>query len=170
LKDYHAAEKDWTESMKEARQVGDARTELHSLSKLTFLSFYHSVKDFPGWRDFDRWYRHNYRQQYETYFELLTGLFYTYLGHLTFKVEDIKNTVRYYNRGLPLLIQSGIHNPFDLICQLDFVEREIFPLVSSECIQQVGELLQEPQHAEMYDMTALAYFKEWSGWKTTSSE
>lgn len=165
LKDYQAAEKNWIESMKEARQVGDARTALHSLCKLTHLSFYHPVKNFPGWQDFDRWYRHNYRRQYQTYFELLTGLFYTYLGHLTFKAEDIKNTVKHYNRGLPLLTQSGMHNPFNLIYQLDFVEREIFPLVSSECIQQVGKLLQDPQHAGTYDMIALAYFKEWSGWK-----
>lgn len=165
LKDYHAAEKNWIESMKEAQQVGDARTVLHSLSKLAHLSFYHPVENFQGWRDFDRWYRHKYRQQFQTYFELLTGLFYTYLGHLTFKAEDIKNTVTHYNRGLPLLTQSGIHNPFNLIYQLDFIEREIFPLVSSECIQQVGELLQEPKHAGTYDMIALAYFKEWSGWK-----
>lgn len=165
LHDYPSAEKTWKEAMKDAEQVGDALNEFRNLCNLVRLAFYHPVKDFAGWQDFERWYKFEYRRRYQVYFQNVVGLFYTYLGHLALQAQDISNAVSLYQRGLPPLAESITYRPFTLTDQLDFIEQEILPHLSCEDARQFGATLQTYWLEGMYEMIALKYFREWSSWK-----
>lgn len=162
LKDYEATERVWLDSLGEARQVGDAFNEFHSLSDLARLAFYHSIERFPDWKAFETYYTRDYRRQYQSpHFGVLIGLFYTFLGHLAFQAENIAETIRLYERGLPVLAEYGTYHPFNLTGQLDFVQREIAPRASSACLHEVAHALQEFWLGGNFDMLALNYFREW---------
>ena len=165
LKDYPATEKAWLQSAKEARQVGDAFSVFHSMSDLARLTFYHSVEQYPTWQDFERWYRRDYRRRFPTtQFDILDGLFYTNLGHLALKNEEVKDAIRLYERGLFVLTQRGTFASFNLLGQLDFIENKILPHISPASIRQVGDALKQTWIAREYDVAALAYFHEWDCW------
>jgi len=171
LKNYEAAKRVWLESLHEARQVGDAFQEFHSLTDLTRLALYHPLEEFPDWKAFETYYNRNYRRHYQSpHFEILVGLFYTYLGHLAFRHEERSEALRFYERGLPVLSEHGTYPPFNLISQLDFVEQEILPQVSKDCVREVANHLREYWLSGMFDMLAFNYFRRWSHWEETGAE
>lgn len=166
LKNYDLTEHNWIKSMGCARQVGDAFNEFHSLSDLARLAFYAPVKLFPNWQTFENYYKYTYRRQYpSTHFDVLEGLFFTFLGHLALKQEEIEHAVALYMRGLPILAQHSTYKPFNVIGQLDFIEQGILPFIASESIRQVSSQLKEQWFVGSYNLLALNYFRKWSHWK-----
>lgn len=170
LKKYQAAEDDWQESLMEARQVGDAFTELNSLSNLARLALCHPVRRFATWQDFKRWYDNDYQQRYEARSQPLMGLYYTYLGHLALKEEEVESAVALYEQGLSILAQTGRRGPLNLTNQLDFIENEILPSLPSKTTRQLGEMLKRTWTVDAYDVLAKIYFREWSRWPEQGRE
>ncbi len=164
LKDYQPAEKNWKQGMSEARQVGDARSELRSLSNLARLTFYHTIEQFSDWQSFEHHYRRDYRRRYQTHFEHLVGLFYVCLGNLALKGKDVESAIRLYERGLPILAQTGSYSPFNLTGQLNFIQQEVLPVISPQYISELGETLKKMWIDGAHDVIALSYFRDWINW------
>lgn len=154
----------WLQSMDEARQTGDAFTELHSLSDLARAAFYQKVERFPHWEDFEAHYKSDYRRRHRGfYYQVLHGLFYTYLGHLALQDGQFDDAKRLYESGLSILAQTGTYGGFNLAGQLDFIDSEVLPQISSpEVAQKLGLALQEVWSERVQDLTALAYFRKWT--------
>jgi hypothetical protein len=160
----------WLRSMQEAKQVGDAFTEFHSLSDLARLAFFHQLKKFPRWRDFETYYRRDYRRRYPgLYFEILRGLFHTYLGHLAFKNGQIEEAVRLYDSGLSILSQTGTYAFFNIAGQLAFIEETVLPEIPSEAVQEMGTKLMEAWRKRSQDVAPMAYFHRWARWNVEKS-
>ncbi|MBN1284488.1 MAG: ATP-binding protein [Anaerolineae bacterium] len=162
LGNYESAARIWGQSVDESQKVGDAYSELKGLGHLARLAFHYPVKDFPTWQDFERHYKRNYRQRYPTaHFETLIGLFYTYLGHLALKSEEINDTIDLYERGLSMLSQRGSYYPFNLIEQLNFIESKILPRVRPASARRLGEALTQKWITSSRDVAALVYFRQY---------
>jgi len=162
MKKYSETVKVWLQSMNEARYTGDAFTELHSLSDLARVAFYHKVERFPFWQDFESYYKRDYRRQHRgLYYEVLHGLFHTYLGHLALQSRQFDDAKQLYESGLSILAQTGTYGGFNLAGQLDFIDKEVLPQISPEMTQELGLALQETWMKRTQDITALAYFREW---------
>jgi tetratricopeptide (TPR) repeat protein len=153
----------WMRSLREAKDIKDCFTELHSLSDLARLAFYCSIKGFESYLDFKDYYN-DYKKRYSpVFFEILRGLFFTYLGHLAFSEEDLGWAVRFYQEGLPLLAHKGTYTPFNIRGQLDFMEREIIPNMSTEFVIELIKGLKQwgERREEDYGAIALMRFREW---------
>lgn len=155
----------WLRSMQKAKQVGDAFTEFHSLSDLARLAFFQPLKNFPRWRDFETYYQRDYRRRYPgLYFEILHGLFHTYLGHLAFKNRQIEEAVRLYDSGLSILSQAGTYAVFNIEGQLNFIEESVLPEAPPEAVQEMGTKLMEAWKKRSQDVAPMAYFRRWARW------
>ncbi len=171
LEKYDQSAKVWQQSMKQARQIGDAFTELHSLSDLARLAFYHSLPKFPRWRDFETYYNRDYRRKYRgLYFEILHGLFHTYLGHLALKGKQIDEAIRLYDSGLSILAPTSTYASFNLAGQLEFMEEEVLPQINPETVREIAGRLQRTWIERTQDITALAYFRKWMRWETSEQK
>ncbi|MBN2003333.1 MAG: hypothetical protein JXA21_08250 [Anaerolineae bacterium] len=162
MKRYLDTARVWLQSMDEARKTGDAFTELHSLSDLARAAFYCPIEQFPNLESFENRYNRDYRRRYPgLYFEILHGLFQTYLGHLALKAERLDEAKRFYESGLSILAQTGTYGAFNLPGQLSFIETEILPTISPDIARKLGETLLDIWMTRYQDITALAYFREW---------
>jgi tetratricopeptide (TPR) repeat protein len=162
---YAETAQEWLQSMREAKQVGDAFTEFHSLSDLARLAFFQPLNEFPRWRDFETYYRRDYRRRYPgLYFKILHGLLHTYLGHLAFKNRQIEEAVRLYDSGLSILSQAGTYAVFNIEGQLTFIEENVFPEASTETVREMGTKLMEAWKKRSRDMAPMAYFRRWAHW------
>jgi len=165
LEDYSNTANVWRRSMAEAKQVGDAFTEFHSLSDLARLAFHYPIAQFPDWHEFVRYAKREYRRRYQTErFEILDGLFYTYLGHLALKDEQIQDAVSLYERGLLILSEAGTYTSFNLAGQLEFIQKKIIPHIPAAAVRELGIRLQEIWGKGKIDVIALGYFYEWARW------
>ena len=168
LGEYSKTAEVWQQSMQEAKQIGDAFTEFHGLSDLARLAFYHPLSRFPNWQDFETYYNRDYRRRYHgLYFEILHGLFHTYLGHLALKGEQIDEAFKLYDSGLSILSKMGTYASFNLAGQLEFMEEEILPQIDPETIREIAGRLQRTWRERAQDITALAYFRKWMQWGTS---
>ena len=83
---YPETEQAFCKGMKIARDIGDAFNEFHSLCDLTRLAFFLPLQQFKDWKELEIYFRIDYHKRYPTfYFEHITGLFYTNLGHLALR-------------------------------------------------------------------------------------
>jgi tetratricopeptide (TPR) repeat protein len=163
------AEAGWRESMERARQVGDMFTEFNSLTDLARIAFEQPVAGFDHWQDFEAWYE-NYRLRYPyPRFLILEGLLYTYLGNLALKAGQTKQAISLYQRGFPLLAQTGTFAYFNLGGQLAFIEEEILPVISVESVRRVGETLLATWSPETPYLAAMNYFRRWKQWPQEST-
>ncbi len=156
---WELTETSWMDSLKAARRIGDAFNELHSLSDLVRLSFFHPIEGFLTRSDFEREYR-DCRRRYQTHFSVLEGLFRTYLGHLAMKDHAIDEAVNLYKDGLFILSEHGTYAPFNLEDQLDFIEKEIIPGLSLSMVQDLSDALKKAWIKDGYDVTVLGYVRE----------
>jgi tetratricopeptide (TPR) repeat protein len=163
IKNYQAARDDWQKSLREAKKIGDAFNEFLSLGNLVRLAFYVQLEKFPTLYAFEQRYI-EYQSRYQIQFDLLLGLFRTYLGHLALKQEDISKASVSYEEGLPLLAQVGMYDPFNLSGQLDFIESEVLPNIPSTLTHQIGEVLEKKWDVESHGVWASTYFRRWSHW------
>lgn len=171
MKRYPETIKVWLQSMDGARQIGDAFTELHGLSDLARVAFYDKVDRFPTWQDFETHYNRDYRRRHPgLFFEILHGLFHTYLGHLALQAEHLDDAKRLYESGLSILAQTGTYGGFNLTGQLAFIETDILPKISPETARKLGETLLEIWMTRSQDITALAYFREWIRWENKDQQ
>lgn len=160
-KNYPETERVWLQSINEARQIGDAFSELHSLSDLARVAFYHSIDEFSTWRDFEVYYKQYIRRR-SPVFAILRGLLDTYLGHLALKAGQFDDAKRLYESGLIILAQKGTYGNFNLAGQLEFMETEVLPKTPNEIVRKLGGDLQEIWMKRTQDITALAYFRAWA--------
>lgn len=159
-KRWDKARANWQESRDVAHQIGDAFNELHSLSDLVRLAFYFPMDEYTTWTDFKQHYD-DWRRRYQVRFDVLEGLFSTYLGHLALRDHLIDDAVELYSRGLVILSSGGTYTPFNLIGQLDFIERELMPHLSASEVGELCDRLCSRWIEGGHDRIALGYFHEW---------
>lgn len=159
--DYEMAGQMFFRSMEEAKSVGDAFTELHSLGDLARVAFFKAQPGYSTPDEFRNRKTDHMMRFGDSYFEVLEGLFYSYIGHLALRQEDIESALDLYLRGLPLLVRNNTYGSFNLQGQLEFIgEMLIGKLPGRKAEEFILRLRQEWLNNDFGGIASL-YFRDW---------
>ena len=165
--DRGSAEKMFRQSLSEAHEYGDAFYELHAMCALSRLAFEYEMEHLSNCQDFLLLYN-TFRENYPAaQFPVMIGIFFTHLGHLAVKQNNLQKAIEFYISGLPLL--SVQHNSFhwgdfNLYGQFRFIHSKVKPLLSRQRMRELGGSLEKAWSDQALDVShpeVLTFLLRW---------
>lgn len=167
LADRGSAEKMFRQSLSEAHECGDAFYELHALCALSRMSFEYEMEHLSNWQDFLLLYN-TFRENYPAaHFSVMTGIFFTHLGHLAVKQKNLQKAIEFYISGLPQLAvrHNSFHlGDFNLYGQFRFIHNKVKPLLSRQRLRELGGSLEKAwsdQALDVFHPEVLTFLWHW---------
>lgn len=162
-KKYKDVSEVWLESYNSALAFNLPFDEFHNLTDLARLAFFYPTPGFKDINDFKRAYKGFSKRHPDVDYKVLSGLYNSYLGHLLLKRNSdkvISDAIEFYKIGFSILLEYSAYPPFDIENQLDFVAKEVLPIMTVDHREKfLDEMIASWQNDNIESITVLGFFE-----------